>query len=308
MPVLEAPIVHEETKLEERSRDDGIAEALARLAELDLPAEDGIPLESNWHRVEMNLLIDAVHYLWRDRNDYFAGGNMFIYFNLEQARRRDYRGPDVFVVKDVDGMHDRDSWVVWQEAGRYPDVIVELASPSTIDVDLGVKKRLYERTFHTQEYFCYDPLTNRLFGWQLSQGHYADLPPNEQGWLWSEEIGVWLGTWQGEFQRLNATWLRFYTSDGQIVPTLAEAEAQRAEAEAQRAEAEAQRAEKEAQRAEKEAQRAEKEAQRAEAAAQRAEKEVQRAEAEAQRAETAEVEITRLRELLTKHGITDHQK
>jgi hypothetical protein len=37
--------------------------------------------------------------------------------------------------------------------------------------------------------------------------------------------------------RLNTTWLRLWTPDGDLVPTPAEAEAQRAEAEAQRAEA-----------------------------------------------------------------------
>ncbi len=71
---------------------------LKTLAELELPAEDGVPIESNWHRIEINLLIDSVHSLWRDRDDYFAGGNMFIYFSLEQIRRKNYRGPDFFVV------------------------------------------------------------------------------------------------------------------------------------------------------------------------------------------------------------------
>lgn len=241
MPVLEAPTIENTLTLEEQA-DENIQEHLAQLSELELPAEDGIPLETNWHRIAMNLLIDSVHYRWRDRNDYFVGGNMFIYFHIEQVSRRDYRGPDFFLVKDVDGTQNRDSWIVWEEAGRYPDVIIELASPSTIHVDLGTKKQLYERTFHTQEYFCYNPNTQQLSGWQLMQGRYTEIQPNEQGWLWSEELRVWLGTWQGEFQRVRATWLRFYTSDGQLILTLAEAEAQRAEQEVQRAEQEAQRA------------------------------------------------------------------
>ena len=161
-----------------------------------------------------------------------------------KVRRKSYRGPDFFVVKNVDGMRDRASWVVWKEDGRYPDVIVELASPSTIRTDLSVKKQLYEHTFRTSEYFCYDPGDKRLLGWQLTHGVYVELSPNEQGWLWSEELQVWLGTWEGEFQRVRATWLRFYTIDHQLVLTMAEAEARRAEAEAQRAETERQRAER----------------------------------------------------------------
>src|SRR3990172_1139492 len=109
------------------------------LSKLEIITEDGIPLESNWHRLQMNLLIDLVFFIWRDRDDYFVGGNMFIYYNLQQVKTLDYRGPDVFVVKNVDGMVKRDCWVVWEEKGRYPDVIVELSSPTTIKTDLVIK-------------------------------------------------------------------------------------------------------------------------------------------------------------------------
>lgn len=203
---------------------------VVELPAIELPTEDGVPLETNWHRIQMNLLIDSVHYHWRDRRDYFTGGNMFIYFSFEQARKRDYRGPDFFVVKGVDGERDREAWIVWEEKGRYPNLIIELSSPSTIDVDLGPKKHLYEQTFHTPEYFCYNPDGCQLAGWRLTASRYIELEPNEQGWLWSEEMDLWLGTWQGEIQRTTATWLRFYTADGLLVPTFAEAEAQRAEA------------------------------------------------------------------------------
>lgn len=111
-------------------------------------------------------------------------------------------------------------------------------------VDLGKKKRIYERTFHTAEYFCYDPETQRLQGWQLVRNAYITLQPDVQGRLWSEELQAWIGLWNGEFQKINDAWLRLYTPDHKLVLTLAEAEAQRAKAEAQRAEAEAQRADK----------------------------------------------------------------
>ncbi len=31
----------------------------------ELPYEDGIPLESNWHRHQMNLLIELIEYHWQ---------------------------------------------------------------------------------------------------------------------------------------------------------------------------------------------------------------------------------------------------
>jgi Uma2 family endonuclease len=77
-------------------------------------------------------------------------------------------------------------------------VIIELASISTINEDLGPKKRLYEQTFRTPEYFCYNRFHNRLHGWRLIGGRYQELQPNEKGWLWSEELQLWVGTWEGE--------------------------------------------------------------------------------------------------------------
>lgn len=204
---------------------------------LDLPTEDGVPLETNWHRLEISLLVDCVHAQWPDRRDYFAGGNMFIYFSLDQVRRRDYRGPDFFLVKGVDGSRDRGAWVVWEEGGRYPDLIIELSSPTTLAIDRGPKKELYERTFRTPEYFCYNPDGHVLEGWRGSNGEYVALEPNEHGWLWSDVLGLWLGNWEGEYQHIPATWLRYYTPHGQLVPTQAEDQAQRADAEARRAEA-----------------------------------------------------------------------
>jgi Uma2 family endonuclease len=204
---------------------------------IDLPAEDGVPLESDWHRSQMNLLIDVVKYRWRERQDFFAGGNMFIYYSLQQARNRDYRGPDFFMVKDIDGSYSRQKWVVWEENGRYPDVIIELMSPSTAQEDLGSKKDLYERTFHTSDYFCYDPDTHKLMGWHLADKNYKPLTPNESGRLWSIELDGWLGTWEGSYLQEHAIWLRLFDKEGRLIPTEAEAERQRAEAERQRAEA-----------------------------------------------------------------------
>jgi Uma2 family endonuclease len=209
----------------------------------NLPEEDGEPLESNWHRAEISLLIETTQQHRGEQKDYYAGGNMFIYYSSEQIRSRDYRGPDFFIVINVDGSYDRKSWIIWEENGRYPNLIIELLSPRTRRADQTTKKQLYAETFRTPEYFYYDPDEMVLRGFRLSGNEYVDLEPNEQGWLWSAELELWLGRWEGEFQGHRHTWLRFYTAEGALVPTTEEAERQRAEAERQRAEAERQRAE-----------------------------------------------------------------
>jgi Uma2 family endonuclease len=242
-------------------------------------------LESAWHRDEINLLVELVRQHFDDRDDFFAGGNMFIYYNLEQARNREYRGPDFFYVKGADRFRLRPYWAVWEEGGKFPNVIIELLSPTTAREDRTTKKDLYETTFATPDYFLYDPDTRHLEGWRLRNGRYTAIPPDERGWLWSEELGLWLGTWDGAFQSQTATWLRFFDAQGQLVPLYGEKAAQRAEQERQRAEQERQRAKLERQRVKRERERVKQERQRAEQERQRAEQQEQRAEQERQRAD-----------------------
>jgi Uma2 family endonuclease len=209
---------------------------IPEIPDIDLPEEDGEPLESNWHRAQINLLIDIVSYRWRERNDFFAGGNMFIYYSLRQARNRDYKGPDFFVVRGIESGHSRPKWVVWEEDGRYPNVIFELMSPSTRHEDVGKKKELYEQTFKTRDYFCYDPETEEFLGWTLgSDGIYQTLEPDEHGRMWSGDLEAWVGLWQGKYLEIPDLWLRLFDEDGRLLPTTAEAAQLEAETERQRA-------------------------------------------------------------------------
>jgi Uma2 family endonuclease len=225
-------------------------EAVFPFPRVKLIESDGEPLESDWHVRAIQLLIDVVSYHLRGRDDFYCGGNMFIYYSEKQARNRDYRGPDFFFVQGVPRLPMRPYWAVWDEEGRYPDVIIELLSATTAKVDRTTKKDIYEKTFHTHEYYCYDPDAQRLEGWRLINHRYEPIAPNDQGWLWCEELGLWLGPWEGKFQDNPATWLRFYDAAGKLGPTFAEGAQDEAEAERQRAEAERQRAEAERQRAE----------------------------------------------------------
>jgi len=115
----------------------------------NLLEEDGVPLESDWHRVEIQLLNDLVTQHMKGREDFFVGGNMFIYFKSEQAYKRDFRGPDFFFVNEARLNPSRPYWAIWNEDGKYPDLIIELSSPSTHDIDHGTKKTVYEKTFRT---------------------------------------------------------------------------------------------------------------------------------------------------------------
>ena len=204
---------------------------------LELISDDGEPLESDWHRVEMNLFIDLLRQAMAEagRSDYFAGGNMFIYYSVEQARAittlprakwRHFRGPDVFLVTGIEPVtREREWWAVWDEGGRYPNLIVELLSKSTAKIDRTTKKDIYERIFRTPDYIMYDRRSDRLEGFHLDNGVYQPIVPDPRGRMWLASVGMWIGRWQGEHKGTHTVWLRLFDSRGRLIPTPEEKEA-----------------------------------------------------------------------------------
>lgn len=209
--------------------DNVLAEAEWPPSEDDLPTSDGIPMETQRHVLQMVLLIESLNQQWADRQDFFVGGNMFVYFSPEQVRTYDFRGPDVFVVLDVP-RRERKRWVVWQE-GKGPDVVIELLSESTALKDKTEKKEIYQNRLRVPEYFWFDPFSGELAGFSLQQGRYVPLEPDSEGQLTSQQLQLELVRWSGEFQGIEAEWLRWATLEGALLPTpqeIAEQERQRA--------------------------------------------------------------------------------
>lgn len=219
----------------------------------DLPTPEGVifpdselyidepPLESSLHLQQMLLLLKCLEWWWRDQqhfNDFFAAGNLTIYYSQRQHKSEDFRGPDFFVVLNTENQ-PRDTWVVWEEDGKYPNLIIELLSPTTASVDKGLKKQIYQDIFRTPEYFWFDPKNLEFAGFILLGGTYQPIEPNPQGLLWSQQLSLYLGVHESK--------LRYFTAEGQLIPTpeeFAQQEKQRAEKEKQRAEQEKQKAER----------------------------------------------------------------
>ena len=141
-------------------------DALVELTDL-LPYSDGEPLETPWQFAAIVLLKEILFWHWRDRDDFYIGGDMFVYYSLDRLRKPEFRGPDFFYVSDVARHKSRDKWVVWAEGGKYPDLVIEFLSPSMADIDRTAKKALYEKVWKTAEYFWYDPDLGELQGWRL---------------------------------------------------------------------------------------------------------------------------------------------
>lgn len=211
----------------------------------ELPYDDGVPMESHRHKLQMDLLTDPLWLWWADRQDFFVGGNIFVYFSLEQVRNQDFRGPDVFVVLDVP-RGERKSWVVWEE-GKGPDVVIELLSESTAERDKTEKKQIYQNRLRVPEYFWFDPFNPKdLAGFSLRDGVYEPIVLNAQARLISQQLQLALVCWQGGYKDVEAVWLRWATPEGDLLPTSQES----AEQEHQRAEQAESQLQQERQRAE----------------------------------------------------------
>lgn len=227
-------------------------------------------LETERHLNQIILLLLSLRWWWQERpdapearrNNFYAAGNLTVYYSRHQRRSEYFRGPDFFVVLDTE-YKERKSWVVWEEDGKYPNAIVEILSPTTASVDRTEKKRIYQNVFRTPEYFWFDPYTLEFKGFRLNEkSKYRPIEANEYGWLWSEQLELYLG--------IVAEKLRFMTPEGDLVPAPNEVAIQ--------------------------------EQLQTEAANQRAEAERQRAQAERQRAEAAEAELARLRHQIQEQG------
>lgn len=252
-----------------------------------LPWDDGVEMETPRHRALMNQLIETLAQHWADREDFFVGGNMFVYFSELQTRKNDFRGPDVFVVLGTDRKKHRKSWVLWEEGGKFPDVVIELTSPSTKEIDHEEKRRLYERIWSVSTYVIFDPHTQELTAYHRdATGFVRD--ETDGGVIHVPCMGLSLAIAPTRLEGEAVTGLRWFER-GAPVPTREE-----------RTEHERERADAERQRADAERQRAEEQRQRAEEHRQRAEQEHARADAERARAEAAERRVRELEALLAK--------
>ncbi len=196
-----------------------MAAITARELEMQMPdakklLSDEPEMESSLHYMQLLLLVTCLEWAWQDRNDFFIGANLTVYFSRQQLKNRDFRGPDFFLVKNTT-REPRNSWVVWEEDGRYPDLIIELLSNSTANVDRTLKFDLYAERFHTPEYFYFSPETMEFAGFRLDINRYVPIAPNTQGWMWSEVVGAFLGIHERQ--------LRYFSLEGSLLPTPQEA-------------------------------------------------------------------------------------
>ena len=182
-------------------------------------------METWRHRRQASVLLDSLNEAWRERSDYFAAANMFLYFRETQCvpGENDFRGPDVFVVLDTE-KRERRSWVVWEEGGRTPDVVFELVSESTEKTDRGEKMQIYARVLHVACYVIYDPFTAQLdvFRLDAAMRAYVRVEADARGHYACDPLGMSLGVVRSTIDDADAPWLRLIDGEGRVLPEPAE--------------------------------------------------------------------------------------
>jgi len=210
----------------------------------ELPSDDAEPMETGFHDAQDALLKDTLLDAWSERTDFFVAGNMFVYFSERQIRSNDFRGPDVFVVTDVE-RKGRKSWVAWEEGGKLPDVVIEVTSDTTASVDRGEKMQIYAGVWRCPAYFIFDPETHRLEGYRLdaTARRYEAIEPDARGDYPVSPLGLKLGVRRTQYRDYDEPFARWLDADGQPLPTAQERLIEeRARAEQERARAEQERA------------------------------------------------------------------
>ena len=194
------------------------------------------------------------------------GGIYWRLTNPPEPPEKGAEAPDWFYIPNVPPLLDgtyRRSYVLWKEFVA-PLIVLEFVSGDGSDerdkTPVKGKFWVYEKAIRVPFYGIYDVSKAELEVYQLINGRYQLMTPNERGHYLIEPMGVELGIWQGVYQAQEWPWLRWWDAKGNLL-LLAE---ERLEFERQEKEEAQQRAEIERQRAEIERQRAEIERQRAE--------------------------------------------
>jgi Uma2 family endonuclease len=157
---------------------------------------------------------------------YCIGQDSGIYWRLMEPPEKGAESPDWFYVPNVSPLLDgeyRRSYVLWKESVA-PLIAIEFVSgngseerdatpPS--ETEKAGKFWVYEQAIRIPFYVIFDAWRDRLEAYQLVNGRYAKMQPNERGHFAISPMGVELGLQQAG----TTTWLRWWDESGNLLLT-----------------------------------------------------------------------------------------
>ncbi|MGH8000805.1 MAG: Uma2 family endonuclease [Brasilonema sp.] len=184
----------------------------------ELPDSDDTPVDNELQILIPNLLLAILSLIWQNRDDWFFGINMGIYYVPNQGPIV----PDGFLSLGVErfvGENGRSSYVLWEEDGISPILALEVVS-QTYNGEYEQKKIDYAQ-LGILYYVIYAPTRlrrkrQRLEVYRLVEGKYV-LQSGDV--IWMPEIGLGIGRERGTYQGLTREWLYWYDQNGKRYST-----------------------------------------------------------------------------------------
>ena len=185
----------------------------------ELPCSDETAVDNQLQNDIPNLLLSLLAFIWAERDDWYFGVDMGVYYNPDEPAII----PDGFLpigVKHDTGERGRLSYVLWEEAYIMPILALEVISEKYNGEYEG--KLADYQTLGILYYVIYNPLSGRrgrfknrerLAVYKLIAGKYELLEP-ENNRVWLPEIGLALGYEQGEHIAWVREWLYWYDRSG----------------------------------------------------------------------------------------------
>jgi Uma2 family endonuclease len=131
---------------------------------VEYPDSDGKPMADNTLQFEwISTLKWNLDALYRDRADVFVAGDHLIYPVEDEPDTR--QAPDVYVAFGRPKGH-RGSYKVWEEGGVFPQVVIEVWSPSNRFSQMLAKLQFYEQYGAEEYYIVYPEFPAQVDAWR----------------------------------------------------------------------------------------------------------------------------------------------
>jgi Uma2 family endonuclease len=191
-----------------------------------LVTEDDTPVDNIFSERQQRLLTESLYSSWKTERPYVALANVGLFY----AVRKPAVVPDVFVSLDVELPKEvwekrHRSYFLW-EYGKPPEIVIEIVS-NRKGGELEEKRQLYAQ-IGVAYYVVFDPAEHlgqdilQLF--ELQGRRYVSL----EG-IWLPELKLGLMLWEGEYEGVRGSWLRWCDANGDLLLTGAESAQQERE-------------------------------------------------------------------------------
>ncbi|MBW4553628.1 MAG: Uma2 family endonuclease [Aphanocapsa sp. GSE-SYN-MK-11-07L] len=189
-------------------------------SDFTLPDE---PVESNLQPLLAAALRESLELAGLILESILIASNFGICANVSE--KTIVKAPDWVYVKSVKPIpegENRRSYTPLLE-GDVPGIVIEFVSETeggeySINPHYPYGKwYFYEQILQVPIYGIFHPKTGELDIFRLEAGKYQQQIQDEYRRYWIEEIGLFLGVWQGQKAQLAAFWLRWWDQSGNLL-------------------------------------------------------------------------------------------